>query len=200
MYSCTWPIWTMASVEDPSRDTELTECWPGWTAAKQVEDGSAVAESVGELVVSVPSPRCDHRKHQPSTLVEKVLIDLSVVRTDIARHVGHIEFNGATATGFEVDEERPLGCVEDVSRMGLAVKELLGGGGPFDLLTGGVQRGDQEFTPCGVECRCSITVRHQTLRFFDPVREVRCCYVDVAHSGMKSLQRVRKVDGHEGGR
>ena len=40
------------------------------------EDGSAVTESVGELVVSVPSPRCDHRKHQLSALVEEILIDL----------------------------------------------------------------------------------------------------------------------------
>ena len=60
--------------------------------AEEGEDGPAVTESVGELVVSVPSPRCDHRKHQPSTLVEEILIDLQVVLTDIARHVRYVEF------------------------------------------------------------------------------------------------------------
>ena len=165
--------------------------------AEKGEDGSAVTESVGELVVSVPSPRCDHRKHQPSTLVEEILVDLRVVLTDIVGHVRDIECSWATAAGFEVDEERSVRCVEDVSRMGLAVKELLGSAAAVDLLTHALQCVEQELTTWPVECRCSIPVRHQTLRFLDPVRDVRCRYVDVAHSGMKSLERVCIVGGRE---
>lgn len=165
--------------------------------AEKGKDGSAVTESVGELVVSVPSPCRDHRKHQPSTLVEELLIDARVVRTDIGRDVRYIEFNWATAAGLEVDEERPAGCVEDVPRMGLAVKELLGRAAPIDVLTDTPQCVEQKFTPCGVECRCSITVRYKTLRFLHPVSDVRSRYVYVAHSGVKSLERVCIVGGRE---
>ncbi len=58
-----------------SRAAELTECWPRWTVAEKGKDGSAVTESVGELFVSVPSPCRDHRKHQPSTLVEELKLE-----------------------------------------------------------------------------------------------------------------------------
>ena len=78
--------------------------------------------SVRELVVSVPSPRRDHREYQPAALGEEILIDVQVVITDIGRRVRHIELNWATTAGFEVDEDRATRGVEDVSRMRLAVK------------------------------------------------------------------------------
>ncbi len=161
------------------------------------EDGSAVTESVGELVVCVPPPRCDHREDQSSTLVEEIVIDVRVVRTDIGGHVRDIECNWTTAAGFEVDEARPVRCVEDVPWMGLAVQELLGRAAASDGPAGAPQRVEQELTPGHVELRCAITVRHETFRGLDPVRDVRCRHVDVAHSRMKSLERVCIVGRRE---
>ena len=140
--------------------------------AEQGENASAVAEAVGELVVSVPPPRGDHRQHQSSTLAEEILIDPQVVPAYVLGHVRHIKLNGATAAGFEVDEARPTGGVEDVPRMRLTVQYLLNRAAAFEPLAGTVQRVEQKFTPCGAEGRCSITVRHQALRFLDPVGDV----------------------------
>jgi hypothetical protein len=161
-------------VEDPSRIAEATECRPGWTVDEKIEDGSAVPKSVGELVVGVPSPRGDHRQHQPSTLTEQILIEIVVALTDIERGVRYIEFNRAEAAGFEVDEERPNRCVEHVPWVRFAVKQSLGSAAATDPLTDAAECVEEEQASCGVECGCSIPIRDQMLCLLDAVEEARC--------------------------
>jgi hypothetical protein len=46
--------------------------------------------------------------------------------TDLFGHMGEVELDWATATRLEVYEQRSVHCVENVSRMWLAVQQLLG--------------------------------------------------------------------------
>src|SRR5262249_46804515 len=81
---------------------------------------------IRELIVSIPAPRDDHRKHEDPAFLEEVLIDRRVVLADFLGRVGDVELDGAAAARPEVDEQRPRLRVEHVPGVGLAVKELFG--------------------------------------------------------------------------
>jgi hypothetical protein len=63
---------------------------------------------IRKLITDVPAPGRDHRKNEPTTLLEQNLIDIGIVQTDLLRHMGNVEFDGASATRLEVDEEQAV--------------------------------------------------------------------------------------------
>ena len=63
---------------------------------------------IRKLITDVPAPGRDHRKNEPTTLLEQNLIDIRIVQADLVRHVGDVEFYGAPATRLEVDEEQAV--------------------------------------------------------------------------------------------
>src|ERR1039457_5885899 len=75
---------------------------------------------VRELVVSIPAPRCDHRKHEDSALVQQVLISGRIVLADFFGRMGDVELDGSAATRLEVYKQQPLLRPEQVPRMRLA--------------------------------------------------------------------------------
>ena len=89
---------------------------------------------VGELVVSIPAPCCDHRKHQDPAFAEQLLIGAPVEPAHLFGHVGEIELDRSAATGLEVYEQQALLRPEDVARVWLAVQELFGAPAATDRL------------------------------------------------------------------
>jgi len=108
-------------LESTAHGVWITERRPRWTFAQQSQDVLAGLTSIRELIASVPSPCSDHRKNKSPTLLEQVWVDIRIKRADAVRHVGNIEFDGAAATRFEVDEHRSDVGAENVARMRLAV-------------------------------------------------------------------------------
>jgi hypothetical protein len=80
---------------------------------------------IGELVVSVPAPRCDHGEHEDPALREQVLIGCRVVLAGFLGRMGDVELDGSADHSPEVDEQRSALRVEQVSRMRLSVQQLL---------------------------------------------------------------------------
>ena len=99
-----------------------------------IEHFSDLAEPLGaqlapvwELVASIPAPRCDHRQHEDPALAQQALIDTRIVLADFFGRMGEVEFDRATATRLEVEEQQSVLRGEHVAWMRLAVQELLGG-------------------------------------------------------------------------
>ena len=97
-----------------------------------IEHFSDLAEPLGaqlapvrELVVSIPTPRCDHRQHQDSALAQQALIDTRIVPADLFGCVGEVEFNRPTTTRLKVYEQQLVLRGEHVARVRLAVQQLL---------------------------------------------------------------------------
>jgi hypothetical protein len=80
---------------------------------------------VWELVVSIPPPGCDYRKHEDPTLTQQGSIDTRVVLADLFGSMGQVEFDRATATGLEIYEQQPVLRCEQVARVWLTVQKLL---------------------------------------------------------------------------
>jgi hypothetical protein len=79
------------------------------------------------LVVSIPAPRRDHRKHQDPALAEQLTVNVRIPLADILGDMGEIEFDRPTAARLEVDEQRAGFRVEQVAWVRFAVQQLLGG-------------------------------------------------------------------------
>ena len=90
------------------------------------DEFSCCLSPVGELVVSIPAPCCDHRKHQDPTFAEQLMIDAPVEHAHLFGHVGEIELDRPAATGLEVYEQQALLRSEHVARVWLAVQKLFG--------------------------------------------------------------------------
>ena len=82
---------------------------------------------IGELVASLPAPRCDHRQHEDPALAQHAVIDTRIVLADFLGRMGEVEFDRPTATGLEVYEEQPVLRGEHVARVRLTVQQLLSG-------------------------------------------------------------------------
>ena len=85
-----------------------------------------VPTPVRKLIAHVPAPGRDHREDEPTTLLEQILVETTVLLAYFVRHVSNVELDGATAARLEVDEEQPFRCAQEISRMRLAVQELVG--------------------------------------------------------------------------
>ncbi len=80
---------------------------------------------VWEAVVSIPTPRSDHRKHQDSALVEELLIGAWIVHKHPIGYVGEVKFDWPAATCFEVCEQQPIFRPEQVAWVWFTMQELL---------------------------------------------------------------------------
>ena len=85
------------------------------------------------MVVSIPTPRCDHRKHEDPALAKQVLIDSRIVLADFFGGMGEVELDRPTATRLEIYEQRPALRVEQVARVWLSMQELLARAALTDL-------------------------------------------------------------------
>ena len=91
------------------------------------EEFSPGSSTVRVVVVSIPAPRCDHRKGEDPALAEQFLISVRIVLADLFGHVGDVELDRPAAARLEVDEQRPVRRAEHVAWVRLAVQQLLGG-------------------------------------------------------------------------
>ena len=81
--------------------------------------------AVGELVTSIPAPRCDHRQHEDPALAQQILIDTRIVLADVLGRMGEVEFNRAATTRLEVYEQQAVLRGDHVARVWLAMQQLL---------------------------------------------------------------------------
>ena len=148
---------------------------------------------VGELVASIPAPRCDHRQHEDPALAQQVLIDTRIVLTDFLGRMGEVEFDRPTATRLEVDEQQPVLRGEQVARVRLAVQELLRAAALADHSSQASQRVAEELPVRVGERRSVVAAGHELLRLLDAIREVRRRDVERTHAGMQPLERIGVV-------
>jgi hypothetical protein len=93
--------WAAARERVPLLSVESTERGPRWTLAKQHQDVSAVLVPTGELIAAVPAPGGDHGKNKPPTLSEQNVIEIRIVRANLAWHVRNVELDGSAAARLE---------------------------------------------------------------------------------------------------
>lgn len=72
------------------------------------DEFSRCLSPVGELVVSIPAPCCDHRKHQDPAFAEQPLIGGPVEHAHLFGHVSEIELDGPAATVSRSMNSRPF--------------------------------------------------------------------------------------------
>ena len=122
---------------------ECSQRGPGWPFAEQSDDVPAMSVSVRQLITHLPAPGGDHCQNEPTTLLEQNLIDIRIQQADLVRHVRNVEFDGATATCFEIDEQQTGRGTEQIAGMRLAVQKLIRGHAAAQGLTGVAQRVEQ---------------------------------------------------------
>jgi hypothetical protein len=61
--------------------------------------------TVRELVVSVPAPRCDHRKHEEPALAKQVSFRRWIVHADLVGRMDEVELDRSAAARLEVDKQ-----------------------------------------------------------------------------------------------
>ena len=66
---------------------------------------------IGELVVSIPAPSRDHRKHEDPALAKQVLINTWIVFADVLRCMSNVELDRSATTRLKVYQQQPLLCV-----------------------------------------------------------------------------------------
>ena len=111
-----------------------------WTLAQGVEEDPRGSLPIRELVARTPTPRCDHRKDEAPALTEQLSINVRIAVADLLGHMGEVESDRPTTTGFEVDEQEPVLRAEHVARMRLAVQQLLGCAAVLDRSSQASQR------------------------------------------------------------
>ena len=146
---------------------------------------------VGELVVSVPAPRCDHREHEDPTIAKQVLIGCRIVLTDFLGRMRDVELDRSAAAGLEVYKEQPSLRPEQVAWMRLAVQQLLASATPFDSAPQVSQRLAEKLPLCVRKLWSVGAVGNQRLRLFDSIREVRRSHIDLPHAGMQPRHHLR---------
>ena len=145
------------------------------------------------VVVPIPAPRCDHRKHEDPALAEQLLISVRIVLADLFGHMGDVELDRPAAARLEVDEQQPVLRAEHVARVRLAVQQLLGGAAVADRSPQASQRVAEKLPVRVGELRSVVAARNESLRLRDSIREVRRREIDLPHAGMQALERVRVV-------
>ena len=149
--------------------------------------------TVRVVVVSTPTPCCDHRKGDGPALAEQPLIGVRIVLAHLIGHVGDVEFDRPSATRLEVYEHRPVFRAEHIPWVRLAVQQLFGGTSVADRSSQALQ-GVAEKLPIRVgERRSVIPAVAQALSFRDSISELRCRDIDLPHSGMQALEGMGVV-------
>ncbi|HEX6031142.1 MAG TPA: hypothetical protein VFY90_06905 [Tepidiformaceae bacterium] len=151
-----------------------------------------------KLVVSLPTPCCDHRQRQSPALAKQVSIGAGIVVAHLFWCVGEIELDGAPATRLQVDEQQPAPLrPEQIPRMRLAVQELVGGASPVDCTAQLSQSAAKKLTVCIPEIRGVGGDINQPLRLGDPVFEVGRAKLDLAHARVQPPERPRIFLRHD---
>ena len=147
--------------------------------------------SVWELVVSIPTPRCDHRQLQYQALAEQSLISAGIVFTHLVRHMGEIELYWPAATRLQVHEEQPVLRPEQIARVWLAVQQLFGRAPPSDRPPQISQRVTQKLPVRIPEVRSVVAAINEPLRLGDAIREVWRSKIDLPHTSVQPLKCLR---------
>jgi hypothetical protein len=155
------------------------------------EEIRAHSAPVRELVISIPTPGCDHRQHENPALAQQLLISVWKVSAHLFRHMGDIELDGPTAASLQVCEQQPVLRPEQVARVRLAVEQLLGRVPLTDRPRRLSQRGAQKLAVRIRKTRGSGTAGDQPLRLRDAIREVGRNEIDVPHASVQPLKRLR---------
>ena len=153
-----------------------------------------MSASIRKLIADVPSPGSDHGEDEPPTLLEQDLIEIRVVRADLDRRVRNVKLDRPTATGLEVDEERAVGCAEDVAWMRFAVQQLLLGAAVVNLLPRALQRAEEEMPVGLTQCGGLVSARNQAHSLGGSFREGRRRSCDGSHVQVQAMQRVCVLD------
>src|SRR5713226_9233730 len=91
------------------------------------EELCAHSAPVRELVISVPTPGCDHRQHQNPAHAPTVVISVWKVCAHLFGHMGAVELDRPAATSLEVCEQQPLLRPEKIARVPHGVDEACRG-------------------------------------------------------------------------
>jgi hypothetical protein len=82
--------------------SQAIECYPNL-----VEPLDSPVAPIGELVVSIPAPSCDHRTHEDPTLAKQLSINSRIVFADFFGRMGDVELDRSSATRLKVYEQQP---------------------------------------------------------------------------------------------
>ena len=82
--------------------SEAIECYPNLVEPL----GSPVAP-IGELVISIPAPSCDHRTHEDPALAKQLSINSRIVFADFFGCMGDVELDRSSATRLKVYKQQP---------------------------------------------------------------------------------------------
>jgi hypothetical protein len=145
------------------------------------------------LVISIPTPACDHRQRQDPALAQQVLIGAWIVPAHLFRHMRDVELDRPTAASLQVCEQQPVLRPEQVARMRLAVERLLGSVPLTDRPRRLSQRVAQELAVRIPKIRGSRAVADQRLRFRDAIREVGRNEIGLSHAGVQPFEGLRII-------
>ncbi len=114
---------------------------------------------------------------------------------DCCGDVGQIELDGPATARLEVDEQRPLGEVEDVARVWFAVQQLSRSAVVAACSSPWPKYADEHFPVRVGEFGCEITAVDELLGLGDSIRESRCRSVDCAwrRAGVRVRWRMQPV-------
>ena len=121
--------------------------------------------------------------------MDELVVDVRVALSHLFGYMGNVELDRPAATGLEVDEQRAVVRVEDVSGVRLAVHELLSGSALANRPRGGAQRVQQKMSVGVIELGSPVAVRDELLRFLDPVGEMRSRDIEALHANVKARER-----------
>jgi hypothetical protein len=142
------------------------------------------------LVISIPTPGCDHRQRQNPALAQQVVVSAWIVRAHLFRHMGDVELDRPTATGLQVSEQQPVLRPEQIARVRLAVEQLLGDVPLTDRPRQLSQRVAQKLAVRIPKIRGLGAVADQRLRLRDAIGEVGRNEIGLAHANVQPLKRL----------
>ena len=118
-------------------------------------------------------------------------VSVRIAIADLFGHPSKVVLDGPTGRVLEVHEQRPVGRVEHVPRVRLAVQQLLGGA-PVDDRSAQITQRVREQRPIRrVEIGSDVTARHVVLRLRNAIHEVRRRDIDLPQASMKTPERLR---------
>ncbi|HUZ02076.1 MAG TPA: hypothetical protein VMU89_17150 [Thermomicrobiaceae bacterium] len=119
------------------------------------------------------------------------MINIWVVCAHRFRHIGDVKLDRPTATRLQVCEQQPGLRPEYIARVWLAVEQLLGGAALTDRPRHLSQRSAQQLAVRIPKIRGLGTVIDQPLRLRDAIREVGRHAIDLPHTRVQPLKRLR---------
>jgi hypothetical protein len=145
------------------------------------------------LVADIPTPRCDHSQNEHPAVAEQFLISDRIAVADLLGHVRDVEFDGSAAARLEVYEQQPILRAEQVAWVRLAVQQLLAGAAVADRSPLASQCVAEKLSVRVGERRSVVAASHELLSLCDSIHEMRRRDIELPHTGMQPLERIRVV-------